>query len=100
MKLSRGRFALLALVVLAALGIAAPWTAGVRVSAQSLPARLSDQEFWRLSSTFSEPNGFFRSDNLLSNESGYQYIVPDLIAATKSGRVYLGVGPEQNFTYI
>ena len=33
-----------------------------------LPARLTDEEFWRLVEEFSEPNGYFRSDNLVSNE--------------------------------
>ena len=27
-------------------------------------------------------------------------VIPDLLGRTKPGRVYLGVGPEQNFTYI
>ena len=36
--------------------------------AVTLPARLSDQEFWRLSSDLSEPGGYFRSENLVSNE--------------------------------
>ena len=48
----------------------------------------------------SEDDGFFRSDNLLSNETSFQYIIPDLLKAAKQGRVYIGVGPEQNFTYI
>jgi hypothetical protein len=80
--------------------LAGAFTAGARIAAQSLPSRLSDQEFWKLSSESSEPNGYFRSDNLLSNETGFQYVIPDLIRTTKSGRVYMGVGPEQNFTYI
>jgi hypothetical protein len=66
----------------------------------TLPARLADQEFWKLTSDFSEPDGTFRSDNLLSNEVGLQYVVPELTRTAKSGRVYMGVGPEQNFTYI
>ena len=37
-----------------------------------LPARFSDQEYWKLMSDFSEPNGNFRSDNLVSNEIRYQ----------------------------
>jgi hypothetical protein len=65
-----------------------------------LPARLTDQEFWRLSTGSSEPNGFFRSDNLTSNEMLFQHVVPELIAHTKPGGAYLGVGPEQNYTYI
>ena len=73
---------------------------GLTAAAASLPARLSDQDFWRLVSESSEPDGSFRSDNLLSNELGFQFVVPELITTTKPGRVYLGVGPEQNFTYI
>jgi hypothetical protein len=90
----------MASAALAACLAGAPFVADVRISAQSLPSRLSDQEFWKLSSESSEPNGYFRSDNLLSNETGFQYVVPDLIRTTKPGRVYMGVGPEQNFTYI
>jgi hypothetical protein len=73
---------------------------GVRTAAEGLPTRLSDQEFWKLSSDFSEPDGRFRSDNLLSNEVWLQYVIPDLLKTAKSGRVYMGVGPEQNFTYM
>jgi hypothetical protein len=64
-----------------------------------VPARLTDAEFWKLSTDMSEPNGSFRSDNLLSNEMGFQTIIPDLKKLVKPG-VYMGVGPEQNFTYI
>jgi hypothetical protein len=67
---------------------------------KSLPARLSDQEFWKIVTDFSEPDGTFRSDNLLSNESQLQNVIPDLIKKVKTGGVYMGVGPEQNFTYI
>ena len=68
--------------------------------ADKLPTQLSDQEFWKLSSELSEPDGTFRSDNLLSNESYFQYVIPQLNEVAKSGQVYMGVGPEQNFTYI
>src|SRR5215470_5444133 len=69
-------------------------------TAETLPAELSDQEFWKLSSESSEPDGRFRSDNLLSNELYFQYVIPPLNSTAKQGRVYMGVGPEQNFTYI
>jgi hypothetical protein len=69
-------------------------------AAAELPSTLTDQEFWRLTEDLSEPNGAFQSDNLMSNEHVFARIVPDLIARTKPGGVYLGVGPEQNFTYI
>jgi hypothetical protein len=71
--------------------------------AVDLPARLSDQAFWRLIADASEPGGYFRSQditNLSSNELGFQIVVPDLVRRTSPGGVYLGVGPEQNFTYI
>jgi len=70
------------------------------LGAADVPARLSDQEFWKLTEELSEPNGEFTSDNLLSNERVFSRLVPDLVARTKPGGVYLGVGPEQNFTYI
>jgi hypothetical protein len=66
----------------------------------TIPDRLSDADFWKIVTEFSEPNGFFRSDNLLSNEVWMQYVIPELIEVAKPGRVYMGVGPEQNFTYI
>jgi hypothetical protein len=65
-----------------------------------LPVGLSDRQFWKIISDFSEPNGFFRSDNLLSNETFLQHVIPDLIHTARTDRVYIGVGPEQNFTYI
>jgi len=65
-----------------------------------VPAQLTDQQFWALSKDSSEQDGTFRSDNLLSNETTFQYVIPDLLKSTKQGRVYMGVGPEQNFTYI
>jgi hypothetical protein len=67
-----------------------------------LPDRLSDLQFWSMITDASEPGGYFRSaniTNLTSNELGYQHVIPDLVARTHRG-VYLGVGPEQNFTYI
>src|SRR5439155_11573868 len=66
----------------------------------TLPERLSNQEFWRMINEFSEASGYFRSDNFLSNEAGYQHVIPLLRKSIRSGGVYLGVGPEQNFTYI
>ena len=69
-------------------------------AADTLPRHLTDQEFWRIMEEFSEPDGYFRSDNLLSNELYIQNVIPDLLGQTKPGGVYMGVGPEQNFTYI
>lgn len=68
--------------------------------ADTLPDELGNEEFWKIVEDFSEPNGFFRSENLLSNESGLQDVIPKLKERVQPGGVYVGVGPEQNFTYI
>jgi hypothetical protein len=68
--------------------------------ADTLPPELGNEEFWKIVEDFSEPNGYFRSDNLLSNETGIQDVIPKLRQRIPSGGVYIGVGPEQNFTYI
>jgi len=70
----------------------APATAG-------LPAALSDREFWELIEEVSEPDGFFQSENLVGNETPLQYVVPALQRLPRGG-VYLGVAPDQNFTYL
>ena len=66
----------------------------------TLPSRLTNKEFWKMITDFSEAGGYFRSDNFLSNEAGYQHVIPLLKKSTRPGGVYLGVGPEQNFTYV
>jgi hypothetical protein len=71
----------------------------------TLPASLTDREFWSLTEQLSEPDGYFRSnsgspDNLLSNESMISTVAAALAGGVKPSGVYLGVGPEQNFTYI
>lgn len=73
-------------------------TSSAQVSA--LPAELTDQEFWRLVTEFSEPSGPYTGDNWISNEASIQDVIPPLKQLTSSGGVYLGVGPEQNFTYM
>src|ERR1700675_1931802 len=67
---------------------------------QNLPDRFTDSEYWSLINEFSEPGGYFRSDNFISNETTFQYVIPELQKKVKTGGVYLGVGPDQNFSYI
>ena len=76
--------------------------AGLRgpLAADTLPKQLSDRAFWRMIVDFSEPGGLFRSDNFLSNETTYQEVIPELKKRSLSNGAYLGVGPDQNFTYI
>jgi hypothetical protein len=69
-------------------------------SAETIPSQISDEAFWKLVTTMSEPDGQFRYENFLSNEIQYQYVIPELQSTARPGGVYQGVGPEQNFTYI
>ena len=48
----------------------------------------------------SEPEGQFDTDNLISNEQSYLDVIPALKAAGAGGGAYIGVGPDQNFSYI
>ena len=87
------------LALAAALGVWA-WTQSASATALELPTRLSSEELWALSERFSEPGGYFRSDNLVSNELTFQHVIPELKRVVGPGGVYFGVGPDQNFTYI
>jgi hypothetical protein len=69
-------------------------------AADTLPNRIPDSSFWTLIEDVSEPGGTFESDNWVSNETGVQQVISRLTQLTKPGGVYIGVGPEQNFTYI
>ncbi len=69
-------------------------------AANTLPGRYSDAEFWRMVTAFSEPGGAFPYENFVSNEVSYQDVIPELKRIAKPGGAYLGVAPEQNFTYI
>ena len=71
---------------------------GCALFAPSTPPPLSDQEFGALIDTLSEPPGAFTiSDNLVSNEP---HVAENARRLPVTGGVYIGVGPEQNFTYI
>ncbi|GMV20844.1 MAG: hypothetical protein AMXMBFR57_07930 [Acidimicrobiia bacterium] len=67
---------------------------------EPLPESLTNEQFWALTQKFSEPDGFFQSDNLVSNEHSYQWVAPALEQQRRPNLVYLGVAPDQNFTYI
>ncbi|MCR4374784.1 MAG: hypothetical protein NUW22_08035 [Acidobacteria bacterium] len=82
------------------LGLALCMGVAAAQPARTLPEKLPDAEFWRLVSEMSEQNGHFPSDNLVSNELTYQWVIPALQRRWAGGRAYLGVGPDQNFTYL
>lgn len=87
------------LAVAALLGVV-PSTASPQRAADTLPAQISDAEFWRMVSEFSEPSGDYPYDNWISNEDTVQTVIPTLKQIVKPGGVFIGVAPEQNFTYI
>jgi hypothetical protein len=98
MRLPRHRFSLI-LVVFSLILLAALVAPRVHVASNTLPRQVSDHAFWQMIVDFSERGGFFRSDNLISNESTFQQVIPEL-KQRAAGGVYVGVGPDQNFTYI
>jgi len=64
----------------------------------SIPRSLTDADFRALMESLSEPAGRFDiSDNLVSNEPR---VAENARWISGSGGAYIGVGPEQNFTYI
>ena len=64
----------------------------------SLGTALGDGEFSTLIEEVSEPAGTFSiSDNFVSNEP---HVAENVRWLRPSGGVYIGVGPEQNFSYI
>ncbi|HEX4998331.1 MAG TPA: hypothetical protein VFY29_08900 [Terriglobia bacterium] len=74
--------------------------AGAARTAATLPSEISDAEFWRMIVDLSEPGGAYPYENFVSNEIIVQHVIPALKVTTKPGGVYIGVGPEQNFTYV
>jgi hypothetical protein len=90
----------LAILIFAAAALFLCVTPTSRSEVEALPQRLDDGTFWSVISQFSEPNGFFRSDNLVSNETTFQHVIPTLKAQITPVSAYVGVGPDQNFTYI
>jgi len=61
---------------------------------------ITTSAFARQIHDFSEPGGTFDTDNLISNERSYLHVIRALKQPGISGGAYVGVGPDQNFTYI
>lgn len=64
------------------------------------PRALADTAFASVVARLSEPGAYFDTDNLISNESSYLHVVGGLRDLGVRGGAYLGVGPDQNFSYI
>lgn len=61
---------------------------------------ISVADFAALIERVSEPGGYFDTDNLISNETGYLNVMDALERLGLQGGAYVGVGPDQNFSYI
>ena len=48
----------------------------------------------------SEPAGYFPSENVVSNETSYLHVLDAMRRLGVKGGAYIGVGPDQNFSYI
>ena len=64
----------------------------------TFPAR--DERFGTIVDRLSEPATGPHADNLLSNEDSYPRVAGEISRLVRPGGVYLGVGPDQNLTYI
>ncbi|MDQ3520391.1 MAG: hypothetical protein M3466_18570 [Gemmatimonadota bacterium] len=61
---------------------------------------ISDSAFASLVAQLSEEGGHFDTDNLISNESSYLHVTGTMRRLGLQGGAYIGVGPDQNFSYI
>jgi hypothetical protein len=93
------RWARTAVLVLCLTAPASAWDARGDVLGPAVVAA-PDSTFARLVERLSEPAGDFDSDNLISNEASYLHVVGKLRQMGVAGGAYLGVGPDQNFSYI
>ena len=66
----------------------------------ALPDSLGLSGFVWIMTEFSEPAGHFPGDNFVTNETSYLHVVPTVVELGRPGGVYIGVGTEQNFSYI
>ncbi|WP_152053937.1 LIC_10091 family protein [Tautonia marina] len=73
------------------------------ISARGRESGLAAQpttSFPELIRSLSEPETGPHADNLLTNEDSFPRVIGDLERRVTSGGLYLGVGPDQNFSYI
>src|SRR4029450_11897112 len=67
---------------------------------RTLDSAIGLKEFGQLLTSLSEPEGYFDSDNFVSNEAAYLRVLPALKRLGVRGGAYVGVGPDQNYSYI
>jgi len=88
------------LLLLAVPLVIAPSATSCNTTTPPQPRTVSAAEFGHLINSLSEEGGYFWSNNFISNETSYLHALQPLDAMRLRGGVYVGVGPNQNFTYI
>lgn len=92
----RALFAALGLLAVSGAGLAR----GVATRGIQVITIRDDTTFAGTVARLSEAPGYFDSDNLISNETSYLHAVSHLRSGHVSGGAYIGVGPDQSFSYI
>src|SRR5579862_258058 len=87
-------------VTLCALALAFWALRGVAATERSVSTAAPPVSFAAEIERLSERGGTFDTDNLISNERAYLDVIPALAARGVTGGAYVGVGPDQNFSYI
>lgn len=93
---ARALFAAAGLVFVSGAGLAR----GVATRGIQVVTVRDDTSFAGTVARLSEPAGYFDSDNLISNETSYLHAVSHLRDGRVNGGAYIGVGPDQSFSYI
>jgi hypothetical protein len=99
--LKRGRMSLFGIastIVFALVASSIPWAPQQPQAATDL--QVSTEQFVRYCEEWSEPEGYFDSDNFISNETSYLHVIGELKKRVQPGGIYVGVGPDQNLSYI
>lgn len=89
------------IAAVAVLGLAGVGLArGVATRVDQVATVRGDTSFAGTVARLSESAGYFDSDNLISNETSYLHAVSHLREGRVRGGAYIGVGPDQGFSYI
>jgi hypothetical protein len=92
----RGLLVAAALLVVSGAGLAR----GVATRDIQAATFRGDTSFAGTIARLSEAPGYFDSDNLISNETSYLHAVSHLRSGRVNGGAFVGVGPDQSFSYI
>jgi hypothetical protein len=98
LALGVSRVSLTAVLLLAISGTGL--TRGMATRAAQAARVQTDSSFAGTIARLSEAAGYFDSDNLISNETSYLHAVSKMRQIGVSGGAYIGVGPDQSFSYI